>query len=130
MSKNFKSSLVYVYKILNESEAKLFSNDKIFFGNSSDIKSGYIHLCKNFAQITTIINSKYNGEICYIYKFDSTQMTKLKFEYVKKLDDYYPQLYEPLLLSNLSDSIKFSNKKNLNNLENIQKLSKLFKKNI
>jgi hypothetical protein len=78
MSKIISSIPKFSYKILNSSEALVFSRSGIFFGTRCDMSNSSIHLSSNIKQCKYVINKFYPYQSVTIYKLDNNKLQNLK----------------------------------------------------
>lgn len=93
----------FSYKILNHSDALLFSRNKVFRGTHHDMNTGYIHLSKNLLQCKDVLYRFFPSQSVVIYKLDNSKLINLK-ENIKKNGDIYLKYNGQLLANHVIDS--------------------------
>jgi uncharacterized protein (DUF952 family) len=89
----------YSYKIFRPIEYSQLVFYGKFFGNSSDIRKGYICMCQNHQQLQHVIRTKYYCQPIVICKIDNHKLTPSKLiTSPKELSpkERFHHLFEPL----------------------------------
>ena len=93
----------FSYKILNHSDALVFSRNKIFRGTNHDLINGYIHLSKDLVQCKSVLYKFFPSQSFVIYKLNNDKLVNLQ-ENIKKNGDSYLKYEGHLLESQIIDS--------------------------
>lgn len=83
---------VHFVKLLFPEEWIQFQEEKVYHGNASDKRDGFIHMSKDEKQMTRVRNKYFANQSIYKVKIDPTKLSDVRYEMASD-GDLYPHQY-------------------------------------
>jgi hypothetical protein len=130
MSKFISNIPKFSYKILNLSDALVFSTLGKFLGTNHDMSNGSIHLSSNIQQCKYVINKFYPCQSITVYKLDNEKLQNVR-EKINKNGDVFLKCDTPIYKNSIIKTfdIYHDDSNILEYWKKINKLDDLFEQN-